>query len=61
MKKIDMGLYTYEITGEREAEAAQEMEKRIDRLNHLPNVMYYNDELEAIRKKIAEDYGVDIR
>ncbi len=61
MKKIDMGLYNYEITGEREAEAAQEMEKRIDRLNHLPGVLYYNDELEAIRKKIAEDYGVDIR
>ena len=61
MKKVDMGLYSYEITGEREAEAAQEMEKRIDRLNHLPGVLYYADELEAIRKKIAEDYGVDIR
>lgn len=61
MKKVDMGLYSYEITGEREAEAAKALEDRIDYLDHLPGVIYYADELEAITKRIAEEFGVEIR
>lgn len=61
MKKVDMGLYHYEITGEREAEAVAALKERIDYLDHLPGVRYYADELEWIEKKIAEEYGVEIR
>ena len=60
MKKIHMGLYSYTIEGEREEEAAAEMEKRIDYLDHLPGVRYYTDELEAIRKSIADTFHVKI-
>lgn len=61
MKTVDMGLYHYKIIGEREAEAAAALEERIDYLNHLPGVRYYADELEGIEKKIAEEYGVEIK
>ena len=60
MQKVNMGLYSYELTGEREAEAAAALEERIDYLDHLPGVRYYADELAAIREKIAEQYGVEI-
>lgn len=61
MKKVDMGLYAYTITGEREEEAAEKLKERIEYLDHLPGVRYYADELEGIEKKIAEEYGVEIR
>lgn len=61
MKTVDMGIYSYKITGEREEEAAEKLKERIDYLDHLPGVRYYDDELAGIRQKIAEEYGVEIR
>lgn len=61
MKTVDMGIYSYKITGEREEEAAKKLKERIDYLDHLPGVRYYADELEGIEKKIAEEYGVEIK
>lgn len=60
MKKIHMGLYSYTIEGDREEEAAAEMEKRLDYLGHMPGVRCYTDALEAIRESIADTFHVKI-
>lgn len=55
------GLWNYQITGEHEDEAAAKLEERIDYLDHLPGVRYYEDEIAGIREKISEEFGVEIR
>lgn len=63
MKRVDTyGLYHYEITGDREEEAAAEFEKKYDDLfrSGLPSE-YLLDDLAAYRHDISEKYGVEIR
>ena len=55
------GLYHYEIIGEREKEAADEMENKLDLLSrsHYGGESYLV-ELSELRHSISEKYGVEI-
>ena len=60
------GLYHYEIRGDREEDAAAELENRMEALNQsylsYPRPReYFLDDLADIRRDIARKYGVDIR
>ena len=67
MKKVyTEGLYHYEISGDREEDAAAELENRMEALNRsylsYPRpIEYFLDDLADIRRDIARKYGVDIR
>lgn len=67
MKKVyTEGLYHYEISGDREADAAAELENRLEALNRSylsyprPRECFLDD-LADIRQDVARKYGVDIR
>lgn len=62
MKIVEtFGLYHYEVTGNREAEAAAELDEAYDFLSrsHLSG-QAYEIELADARERIERDYGVEI-
>lgn len=60
MKKIDRGLFLYEITGEREEAAAAAMEQKIAFIERFGG-QYAGQDLEELPAKIAKEYNVSVR
>ena len=62
MKKVEtMSICSYYISGEKELAAAEEMERRLDLLYHLPDVLSIDAESRAIKEEIEKEYNVKIR
>ena len=61
MIKIDNGLFHYEVTGEREQEAAQELESKLDFISRDYRSMYTAEDIADTRREIANKYDVIIR
>ena len=55
------GLYHYEITGEREQEAAQELESKLDFISRDYRNAYTAEDIADTRRDIAKKYNVIIR
>lgn len=54
-------LYHYEVTGEREQEAAQELEKKLDFIYHDYYSRYTAQDISEARQDVAKEYGVEIK
>lgn len=62
MTTIDRGLYHYEITGEREAEAAEALEARLDWIDQQKWYPYNRaEDYSSARQKTEEEFGVKIK
>ena len=66
MKLVEaLGPYYYEVTGEREEEAAAALEKELDKIAAIPAAAGMHGEtliqsISAAKKKIVGEYGVTI-
>ena len=61
MKRVEsMGLFHYEIAGEREAEAAAALEQKLNAIyrGYSTDIL---DDISAARHSVVEQYGVEIR
>ena len=54
------GLYHYNVSGEREAEAAAELENKLDFISRDYHNRFALDDIVSARNCIAEKYGVTI-
>lgn len=62
MVKIEsIGNFHYEITGEREQEAAQELESKLNFIMRDYRNPYTVQDISDTRRDISEKYGVEIR
>ena len=62
MKKVEtMSICSYYISGKNELAAAEEMEKRLNSLYHLPDVLSIDAESRAIKEEIEKKYNVKIK
>jgi len=63
MQRVETtGVYHYEITGEREKEAAEELTKRLDAISrdYFRPSGYKLDDIADARTSVAGKYGVEI-
>lgn len=61
MIKVETGgLFHYEVTGDREVEAAAELEQKLDFISRDYRNPYTAEDISAARQSVAEKYGVDI-
>ena len=62
MVKVEtMSICNYYISGKNEIAAAEEMERRLDLLYHLPDVLSIDAESRAIKEEIEKEYNVKIK
>ena len=54
-------LYHYEVTGEREQEAAQELEKKLDFIYRDYYSPYTAQDISEARQDVAKKYGVEVK
>lgn len=54
------GLYHYCVTGERDEEAAADLERRLDFISRDYHNRFAADDISDARRAVAEQYGVEI-